>query len=117
MDQSIVRLKKYGTSFATRDRAKVVGRDLLGAHMSGQRSLILDYSGVRVISPSFADELMKTLGVILKANRVRGVKFIGCSDNVIETLKETFAKRNRLEPLEINPFAGGTRFEILSQIA
>ena len=54
------KFKEYGTNFGTRDMGQKLRQELLSL-INGNEKVVLDFTGVNVVSNSFADECIAKL--------------------------------------------------------
>lgn len=86
-------LSEFGTSFATRGRGEELREQAL-KRASGSSALIVDFSGVRHVSYSFADEFA---GKLVAEDDDLVVEVMNASDSVGRTVED--AVRRRTAPL------------------
>ncbi|MBI4203274.1 MAG: DUF4325 domain-containing protein [Chloroflexi bacterium] len=89
-----IELKNYGTSFATRSRAvSLVVEFSTVIRRERPQQLMLDFTGVNVVSPSFATEFVVSLLRNLRSTEYKPdtIQFVGNSplvkDRVLRALK------------------------------
>lgn len=98
-----IRLADFGTSFATRDRAKNLAQELFGGLRQSVTSIDLDCGGVVVVSYSFADQLVGELISLMGSRSVRRVTFSDCNDELTQVLIHVIERRLRLAPAPPEP--------------
>ncbi len=74
---------------ATRHKAREVRRYLVSLGSPCDPELVLDFSGVSAVSPSFADELVNVL-LELRCQ----LRIVGLSDEVLAMVNSVAARRN-----------------------
>lgn len=96
MAELTFRLAERGSSFATRETAGRIGAELSAAVKPDHSTVVLDFQGVRVVSYSFADEIMKQVALVLLSSRAREASFSNCGGEIIDVFEATLEKRDRL---------------------
>ncbi len=86
------RLADYGTTFSTREKARMVGLEIAARTTGEYVRLVVNFSGVRILSYSFADELLRQLDSALSKSTVTEAVLSDCDTDVFAILKETLAK-------------------------
>lgn len=107
MSEFIFRLARYGSSFATREKATKIGTELFSSLVEDHVAVILDFRGVSVLSYSFADELIKEVAEALQRTEGREAKFTNCNDEVLTALWTTLTKRDRLADYDLTASTTG----------
>jgi hypothetical protein len=88
-------MMEFGHTFVTRGRAaKLVKRAQSG------EELAVDFDGVAVLSPSFADEFVGRL-----AERVETVQLDGLSEQLGSLMERTILRRRLAERMKVRPLA------------
>jgi len=88
-----LRLSDFGQALATREKAREVDRYLVNLGSKGDCQLVLDFTGVSALSPSFADELLSVL-----AKHSCDLWVIGLADEIYQLLNSIAVRRSaRLE--------------------
>jgi len=90
-----IRLAEFGSTFATRERASRIAAEVVARLPVGQERLVFDFAGVRLVSYSFADELLKQAASILLGSGVHEVTFSNCNEEVLVVFRSTVEKRGR----------------------
>ncbi len=99
-----IALAHYGSAFATRDRARTIGREVAERVTSDDARIVLDLTGVRVISYSFADQLLtEVLSVLRTFPHLKQASVVGCSEDAIDVLSGVLKRRNQLAHGDIRP--------------
>lgn len=101
----VVRLESYGTDLLTRDRAMPIRQEIrqrLEA-LEPSRRLVVDLTGVRTMTPSFADELLGRLLLEIGEKEFRArVRLVSGDDTtrllVNRVLAQRAAEARRLTP-------------------
>ena len=96
MESQTIRLAEFGLTFATREEAKKVVDEARGGVVSRAPKIIVDFSGIRLVSYSFADELIKQLLIILENSGAHEVLLSNCNEDVLTVFTGTVEKRGRL---------------------
>lgn len=86
------RLAEHGLVFSTRDRGKAMRAELL-ADLAPDKTVVIDFDGVRSASYSFLDEFVGVLAELLDPRRPELV-------NVPETISETIVRSLRRRGLD-----------------
>ena len=79
MEMEVFRLADLATSFATRMKAREVA-ELLSNRVQNTKgdAVVVDWNGVNAVSPSFIDEFIGEIGVIMQnQSRGRSIVFAG----------------------------------------
>ena len=116
MKQRRFAILKYGSSFATRERARLVIDDLAGLLHPSHDRVVIDFRGVSIVSYSFADEFLKQLGRLLKVSDSEAI-LLGCGDGVVAAFARTLEKRDRLNQHHLTASSSGDGLRILHAVA
>lgn len=92
-----VQLSKFGSSFATRERAKLIVKTIRPILALSSPEITIQLKGVRVISYSFADEFIEQLSSVLSSPKhpITIAMLDGTSD-VSQVFTETIRRRKRI---------------------
>ncbi len=101
MSNFIFPLARYGSSFATREKAKKIGAELSAYLEQDHVAVNLDFHDVSVLSYSFADELIREVAEALQRTEGREARFTNCNDEVLTALWTTLKKRDRLADYDL----------------
>jgi len=101
-------MARFGNALATRERAREVN-GFLAPSRSTPDILILDFTGVSAISPSFADELLNVL-----ADRTVELLVAGAEDAVFSVLS-TVARRRQRDIRPLNSDSHSASYEQTAQ--
>ena len=98
MGDITIELATYGTSFATRDAARLIGQRIRESCRDAG-NIAIDFKGVHVVSYSFADQLFAEVAQQLHDwGHVHGMSFIGCNEETIDVLDTVLTRRSKIEP-------------------
>ena len=83
----------YGTDFGTRDMGQKIRQKLLPL-INGNEKVILDFTGVNVVSNSFADECLAKLLLIMSLDDLKQrTTFRGLNDFARKNIALAFKRR------------------------
>jgi hypothetical protein len=80
-----IEMKKFGTILNGRPEAKEAVARVRQVVNGSEEDIMLDFSGVEVLTPSFADELVRGISAIYPEKKIR---YSGLEEN--ESLRDTF---------------------------
>ena len=95
MEMEVFRLADLATSFATRMKAREVA-ELLSNRVQNTKgdAVVVDWNGVNAVSPSFIDEFIGEIGVIMQnQSRGRSIVFAGDDSYIIELIDTILRRR------------------------
>lgn len=116
MKELVINIGKYGSSFASRERARMIGIDLLDALSPDCPELVLDFRGVRAVSYSFTDELLRAVAEAFSKGALKQTEFRQCSNEVEEVLRDVLHKRNRLTSAHLSTSSTEEKIAIVSDV-
>ncbi len=99
MNEMRIDLGEYGSSFATRDKARAIGRHVRESCPDQGSNIVIDFGKVRVVSYSFADQLFEEVVLVMCSwGHKHQLSFVNCRPEIIDVLETVFARRNKIEP-------------------
>ena len=96
MEIATVRLSDFGSTFATRQKAQTIGVTLKASVSTRHDSLVVDFSGVRAVSYSFADELLTQILEATVRTERHMAKLSNCSEEILGVFTSGRQTRERL---------------------
>jgi len=92
-----VQLSEFGSSFATRERAKLIVKKIRPILALSSPEITIQLEGVRVISYSFADEFIEQLSDVLSPpKQAVTISMLDGTPDVSQVFTETIRRRKTL---------------------
>jgi hypothetical protein len=114
MKPKVIRLSRHGRALGTRALGETVAEQVASTGRNAP-ALIVDFTGVRVASSPFLDEVALAVHASIAAERPRYVLLAGMNADVADTMKLVLDRRNMtlgaLEDEQLEVLGGGPRLQ------